>query len=312
VEVKVGGEDLVAVDGLLGKERIYFHSNSIGELSALVGIDVEAKPATVKLVLKATTAGGEQRRREIPLKINAKAFHKESFNVPPSFDQMSPENLAEIRREQAAFAGAFANTAAERFWSLPFLRPVPQEASASSFGSRRIINGVPRAPHSGTDLSAPAGTEVVATNHGKVALVGNYFFAGGSVIIDHGGGLYSMYFHLSEFKVEEGAMVRRGDVVALSGGTGRVTGPASALGRALEQYPGGSVNFIAQILLANRYWRDQQNFEERGEMTWQKRTRRQRILKALWWNWKKSSSSLNPAICRSTILWRLSKRASAR
>jgi murein DD-endopeptidase MepM/ murein hydrolase activator NlpD len=225
VEVKVGGEDLVAVDGLLGKERIYFHSNSIGELSALVGIDVEAKPATVKLVLKATTAGGEQRRREIPLKINAKAFHKESFNVPPSFDQMSPENLAEIRREQAAFAGAFANTAPERFWSLPFLRPVPQEASASSFGSRRIINGVPRAPHSGTDLSAPAGTEVIATNHGKVALVGNYFFAGGSVIIDHGGGLYSMYFHLSEFKVEEGAMVRRGDVVALSGGTGRVTGP---------------------------------------------------------------------------------------
>ena len=84
---------------------------------------------------------------------------------------------------------------------------------------------MPRAPHSGTDLSAPAGTEVVATNHGKVALVGNYFFAGGSVIIDHGGGLYSMYFHLSEFKVEEGAMVRRGDVVALSGGTGRVTGP---------------------------------------------------------------------------------------
>lgn len=225
VEVKVGGEDLVAVDGLLGKERIYFHSNSIGELSALVGIDVEAKPATVKLVLQATTAGGEQRRREIPLKIHAKAFHKESFNVPPSFDQMSPENLAEIRREQAAFAGAFANTAAERFWSLPFLRPVPQEASASSFGSRRIINGVPRAPHSGTDLSAPAGTEVVATNHGKVALVGNYFFAGGSIIIDHGGGLYSMYFHLSEFKVEEGAMVRRGDVVALSGGTGRVTGP---------------------------------------------------------------------------------------
>jgi len=225
VEVKVGGEDLLAVDGLLGKERIYFHSNASGELSALVGIDVEAKPAIVKLVLKATTAGGEQRRKEIPLKIKAKAFHKESFNVPPSFDQMSPENLAEIRREQAAFARAFANTAAERFWRLPFLRPVPQEASASSFGSRRIINGVPRAPHSGTDLSAPAGTEVVATNYGKVVLVGDYFFAGGSVVIDHGGGLYSMYFHLSEFKVEEGDMVRRGDVVALSGGTGRVTGP---------------------------------------------------------------------------------------
>ncbi len=225
VEVTVGGEDLLEVDGLLGKEKIYFYSSEKGVHSALVGVDVEAKPATVKLMLKAITAGGERRLREIPLKIKAKAFHKESFKVPPSFDQMSPETLAEIRREQAAFAGAFANTAAERLWNLPFVRPVPQEASASSFGSRRIINGVPRAPHTGTDLSAPVSTEVVATNHGRVVLVGNFFFAGGSVVIDHGGSLYSMYFHLSEFKVEEGAMVRKGDVVALSGGSGRVTGP---------------------------------------------------------------------------------------
>ena len=223
-EVKVGGDEVLEVDGLLGKEKIYFHSSQKGVHSALVGVDVEAKPATVKLILKTTIAGGEQRQNEIPFKIKAKVFHKESFKVAPSFDQMSPETLAEIRREQAAFASAFANTAAERLWNLPFIRPVPQEASASSFGSRRIVNGVPRAPHTGTDLSAPASTEVVATNHGRVVLVGNFFFAGGSVVIDHGGSLYSMYFHLSEFKVEAGAMVRRGDVVALSGGTGRVTG----------------------------------------------------------------------------------------
>ncbi|HEY3169121.1 MAG TPA: M23 family metallopeptidase, partial [Candidatus Binatia bacterium] len=76
-----------------------------------------------------------------------------------------------------------------------------------------------------TDLSAPIGTEVLATNHGRVALVGNFFFAGGSVVLDHGGGLFTMYFHLSEFRVAEGAMVKKGDVVALSGVTGRVTGP---------------------------------------------------------------------------------------
>ena len=225
VEVSVGGDDLLEVDGLLGKEKIYFHPTKIGMYSALVGVDVEAKPATVKLMLKAITAAGERRQREIPLKIKAKAFHQESFNVAPSFDQMSPETLAEIRREQQAFARVFASPAAERFWTLPFARPVSEVASASSFGSRRIINGVPRAPHTGTDLSAPASTEVVTTNHGRVVLVGNFFFAGGSVVIDHGGSLYSMYFHLAEFKVEEGAMVRRGDVVALSGGTGRVTGP---------------------------------------------------------------------------------------
>jgi murein DD-endopeptidase MepM/ murein hydrolase activator NlpD len=225
VEVKVSGDDLAQVEGSLGKEKIYFYPGEKHIFSALVGVDVEAKPSVAKLWLKVKSTGGAQRQTEMSLKIKAKAFHKESFTVAPTFDQMSPETLAEIRREQEAFARAFATTAPERFWDVPFLPPVPQDASASSFGSRRIINGVARAPHTGTDLSAPAGTEVVATNHGRVALVGNFFFAGGSVVVDHGGGLFSMYFHLSEFKVEEGAWVRKGDVLALSGDTGRVTGP---------------------------------------------------------------------------------------
>lgn len=224
-ELKVAGENLVKVEGRMGKEVLYFAANGSGIFTALVGIDVEAKPAQLKLSLKAVDDAGLQQQAEVPLTIKSKAYHKESFNVPPSFDQMTPETLAEIRREQAAFAKAFATTSPERFWEMPFVRPVPQEASASSFGARRVINGVPRPPHTGTDLSSPTGTEVVASNHGRVVLVGNFFFAGGSVVIDHGGGLYSMYFHLSDVKVEEGAMVRRGDPVALSGGTGRVTGP---------------------------------------------------------------------------------------
>jgi len=216
---------LAQVEGSLGKEKIYFYPGENHTFSALVGVDVEAKPSLAKLAVKVKSTGGAQRQTEIQLKIKAKSFHKESFNVAPSFDQMSPETLAEIRREQEAFMRAFATTSTERFWDIPFVRPVPQDASASSFGSRRIINGVARAPHSGTDLSAPAGTEVVATNHGRVVLVGNFFFAGGSVVVDHGGGLFTMYFHLSEFKIGEGALVRKGDVLALSGDTGRVTGP---------------------------------------------------------------------------------------
>ena len=225
VEVKVSGDDWAQVEASLGKEKIYFYPGENNIFSALVGVDVEAKPSVAKLWIKFKSTGGAQRQTEIPLKIKAKSFHRESFNVPPSFDQMSPETLAEIRREQDAFARAFATTAPERYWDVPFLRPVSQDASASSFGSRRIINGVARAPHTGTDMSSAAGTEVVAANHGRVVLVGNFFFAGGSVVLDHGGGLFTMYFHLSEFKVEEGALVRKGDVLALSGATGRVTGP---------------------------------------------------------------------------------------
>lgn len=224
-ELHVNGQNLAAVEGRLHTTPIFFYPTGAHSFTAIVGADVEAKPGLSKLVLKATNRAGTSRDRVIPFKVKAKAFRKESFNVPPSFDEISSETLEEIRREQAAFARAFAYSSPERLWEAPFMRPVPQQASASSFGWRRIINGVARAPHTGTDLSAPMGTEVAAANHGRVVLVGNFFFAGGSVVLDHGGGLFTMYFHLSEFKVEEGALVRRGDVIALSGSTGRVTGP---------------------------------------------------------------------------------------
>jgi len=223
-ELRIAAEGGSALEAWMGKERVHFFPAQDGHYSALIGADVEAKPGVVKVLVRAVTAEGAASEKQIDVRIKAKAFKKESFKVAPGFDQMTSEALAEIRREQAAFARVFAASSPERFWDIPFVRPVPHEASASSFGFRRIINGVPRAPHSGTDLSSPAGTEVVATNHGRAVLIGNFFFAGGSVVLDHGGGLYTMYFHLSEFKVEEGAKVRKGEVIALSGMTGRVTG----------------------------------------------------------------------------------------
>jgi murein DD-endopeptidase MepM/ murein hydrolase activator NlpD len=212
------------IEAWMGKEPVHFFPAEDGWHSALIGADVEAKPGTARIVVRIASAQGTVTEKQLDLRIKTKSFKTESFKVDPGFDQMTPETLAEIRRERTAFAQAYAAGARERFWEIPFVRPVPHEASASSFGFRRIINGVPRAPHSGTDLSAPAGTEVVATNHGRVVLVGKFFFAGGSIVLDHGAGLYTMYFHLSESKVEEGTMVQRGDVIALSGMTGRVTG----------------------------------------------------------------------------------------
>ena len=223
-ELRILADGATAIEATMGKEPVHFFPAENGQYVALLGADVEAKPGVAKVFIRAVTAEGIASEKQIEVRIKARAFKKESFNVAAGFDQMKTETLAEIRREQTAFARAFATTSAERFWDVPFVRPVPQEASASSFGFRRIINGVPRAPHGGTDLSAPAGTEVIATNHGRAVLIGNFFFAGGSVVLDHGGGLYTMYFHLSEFKVEEGAMARKREVIALSGMTGRVTG----------------------------------------------------------------------------------------
>jgi murein DD-endopeptidase MepM/ murein hydrolase activator NlpD len=223
-EVRVSGAKISAIEATFGKEKIAFYAIEPASFGAILGADVDAKPGPAKLRLSARTHSGAELRADVSVQIKAKAFRQESFNVAPGFDQMTPETLEEIRREQAEFARVFAAPSPERYWDLPFVRPVPHEASASSFGSRRIINGKPRAPHSGTDLSSPAGTEVAATNHGRVVLAGDFFFAGGSIVLDHGGGLFTMYFHLSELGVGEGTMMRKGDVLGLSGATGRVTG----------------------------------------------------------------------------------------
>jgi murein DD-endopeptidase MepM/ murein hydrolase activator NlpD len=235
VELKVYGEGLSSVEAQWAERNLPFYAVAPGLFAAIVGIDLEAKPGVSKITITATNDVGRQRRAETTVQTLSKAFRQESFTVAPGFDQLSPDALELIRIERADFALAFSTPAAERFWEAPFIRPVPQESS-SSFGYRRIINGKLRAPHTGADLRAPIGTEVLATNHGRVVLTGNYFFAGQSIVLDHGGGLYTMYFHLSEFKVDAGTMVRRGDVIALSGMSGRVTGPhlhwAARLGNA--------------------------------------------------------------------------------
>ena len=235
VEIKVYGEGVSSVEARWAERNLPFYPVPPGSFATIIGVDLEAKPGASKITITAANDTGRQRRAQTIVQTLSKSFREESFKVAPGFDQLSPQSLELIRIERADFALAFSTSAAERFWEGPFIRPVPQESS-SSFGYRRIINGKPRAPHTGADLRAPVGTEVLAANHGRVVLTGDYFFAGKSVVLDHGGGLYTMYFHLSEFKVDAGAMVRRGDVLALSGMSGRVTGPhlhwAARLGNA--------------------------------------------------------------------------------
>jgi murein DD-endopeptidase MepM/ murein hydrolase activator NlpD len=224
VELKVPGVGLTAVEGRMGKATIPFFSSGSGHYAALVGADLEAKPGLVTVSVKSTTSTGTQRDSQTTLRIKPKSFKKESFSVAAEFDQLSPDTIERIRQDQEQFFRAFMTSALERLWEGPFLLPISSEVS-SPFGYRRVINGTPRAPHTGVDLRAALGTEVLAANHGRVVLFGDFFFNGYSLVLDHGGGLYTMYFHLSEFKVEMGAAVRKGDVIGLSGMTGRVTGP---------------------------------------------------------------------------------------
>jgi len=224
VELKLSGTGLTPVEAQLGKNKIRFYPAEDKNYAALVGIDLETKPGMVKVVVKGATKAGIIGDVQISVRVKTKSFQQESFSVAPQFDDLGPDLLERIRQEQQQLDRVFATFTPEQMWERPFIAPVSSDIT-SPFGYRRIINGTPRAPHTGVDLRAPLGTQVLAANHGRIALTGDFFFSGKSVVLDHGGGLYTMYFHLSELKVDEGAEVSKGDVIGLSGMTGRVTGP---------------------------------------------------------------------------------------
>lgn len=212
------------VEGRLGDQPIPFFPEAAGARTAFVGVDLQEQPGTLRILVKAWTDSGGESETILGLKIKEKPFPQESLSVPAEFDHFSKEVLDRIRREQDVLSRLWRISTPQRFWEGRFVQPVSGGVT-SPFGLRRVINGAPRSPHGGVDLKAAAGTPVVAANHGKVVLRADFFFSGKSLVLDHGGGLYTMYFHLADFKVAEGVAVRRGDLVGTAGMTGRVTGP---------------------------------------------------------------------------------------
>ena len=137
---------------------------------------------------------------------------------------LSPKNLKRVGKEYKVIVGH------KKFWrettetDLDFILPAEGEMS-SRFGLRRFFNDKPRNPHSGLDLAIATGTPVKASSSGTVLAADNYFFNGKTVFIDHGNGLVTMYCHLDKYEVKAGQQVAKGDLIGLSGMTGRATGP---------------------------------------------------------------------------------------
>ncbi|HIQ52680.1 MAG TPA: M23 family metallopeptidase [Pseudomonas pachastrellae] len=136
----------------------------------------------------------------------------------------APAQLARIQRELKEQTDAYAQFSPRQPSNLLFDRPVPGRQS-SPFGVRRFFNGEERNPHSGLDFAASTGTPIKAPAAGKVILVGDYFFNGKTVFVDHGQGLISMFCHLSAIDVAVGQEIPRGGVLGKVGSTGRATGP---------------------------------------------------------------------------------------
>ena len=224
LQIKASGKDLTRVQAIFPDRNLIFVRGPDGVFSALWGVDLEQRPDVLDLVVEVRNRREEKWLSRLTAYVKGRVFSTEAISVPPAFDQLDRATLNRIEKEKNEFTRLWKIQSPSRLWEERFAAPVPGAVS-SPFGLRRVVNGLARAPHDGVDLRAALGSEVVAVNRGRVVLQGDFFFSGNSVVLDHGGGLYTMYFHLSEFRAQKDSVVRKGEVIGLAGMTGRVTGP---------------------------------------------------------------------------------------
>ncbi len=169
-----------------------------------------------------TASGDEILVAEV--KILSKTFPSEQLNVDRKRVVLSPQDRQRVVRENRFKARVYAGSPSYPLFDEAFELPILSQVT-SIYGSRRIFNNQKRTQHLGTDYRAAVGTSIRASNSGKVVLSRSLFYTGETVIIDHGVGIFTMYGHLSELKVKEGDSIAKGQILGLSGQSGRVTGP---------------------------------------------------------------------------------------
>lgn len=222
------------VEGRVGERPLAFFP--YGEAhGALVGVDLESGAGKTAWSIAVIESSGARQVRSGSLTIRPGRFSVERLRLPSGMVNLDPANERRAEAEAARLRALYQTSTPDRLWQGRFLSPVAGDGPWTGFGARRIINDQPRMPHSGADYAAAAGTPVTASNRGRVALVGEFFFAGRLVVLDHGLGLYTLYFHLDRVDVAEGALVERGQPIGTVGATGRATGPHLHWGAVLRE-----------------------------------------------------------------------------
>jgi murein DD-endopeptidase MepM/ murein hydrolase activator NlpD len=208
----------------LGQEFSFRSSHACHCWYGFAGVSLATKPGTYTLRVEGKGTGEKQAAMTYAVAVGAAHYPTSALKVASGFVEPPKETLARIEEDQATKKKVFATTMPEIRWSGSFQPPAKAEVSGV-FGSARVFNGVKKSPHTGLDFRVTSGTPIAATNGGTVILARPLYFEGNCVIIDHGQGLLTLYLHLSEFKVKEGDLVEKGQILGLSGGTGRATAP---------------------------------------------------------------------------------------
>jgi murein DD-endopeptidase MepM/ murein hydrolase activator NlpD len=209
--------------GEAGGEPLHLERTDDGWYRALVGVPVEPGDSF------AITLGVRRAERtdtiRVSLPVRPAAYPHEVLTVPPAF--VKPDSISAIRiQSEIAQSREVSQRSHQRarLWRGPFLLPRPSRIT-SRFGTARVYNGEVQSRHLGTDFAGSVGAPVRAAGRGRVALVADFYLAGRAIYLDHGGGVVTAYFHLSQAEVRQGDLVNAGQLIGRVGQSGRVTGP---------------------------------------------------------------------------------------
>lgn len=189
---------------------------------AFIGIhrlsDLVTKPVKIKL----TTNDGTVEEKSIDIQITKRNFPTISFSLTKDKVDLFGKDQQDVTWQM--INEAKANPSPEKMWEGLFMMPTSGELTLG-FGDKLYINGAYSGSHFGHDYANKEGTEVYASNSGKVILSAYTPSYGNTIVIDHGQNIYTMYLHLSALKVEKDQMVKKSDLIGLMGATGIATGP---------------------------------------------------------------------------------------
>ena len=210
------GEHRVAMERVADGDGRVFH--------ALWGVDFESTVGMRRASVEAVDPCGERHSATWELRVASGRFLEQKLTVDPAYVEPPPSEAERIREDQEKVARVWAAPPTARLWSRAFRLPVDAPLR-KNFGAKRVFNGRPRSRHNGVDLAASAGAPVIAPAPARVALADELYFSGGTIILDHGGGLFTTYFHLSRLDVKAGDRLDAGAPLGAVGATGRATGP---------------------------------------------------------------------------------------
>lgn len=207
------------------KQNIDFLNNpfKIDSFYALIPISYYQKSGSYRVIIS-YIENDKKIFKGVDLKVVDGKYKSEIINVKPS--KLKPDKTLEkrVKKEYEEAMEVYNSISEKIYWNENFIYPMKSKIT-SDFGTKRVYNGELKSYHGGTDFRATPNTPIVASNSGIIKIAQNRFYSGNSIVIDHGQGVYSCYFHLNKMNFKVGDFVKKGEIIGLSGNTGRSTGP---------------------------------------------------------------------------------------